>query len=86
LSDLTSLSPRAQKALAVLNAGGKFRHGLERNRYTGREQFSYRLQDADGHTVKGVGAAAFHEVRSSLEPWFSSSVSTLYALRAEVAQ
>jgi hypothetical protein len=41
-------------AMEVLQAGGYFRKQLERQ-YHGREQFQYRLREANGAVVKGVG-------------------------------
>lgn len=62
MNNLPNLSNRAKQALEVLANGGQFRHGLERNSYTGREQFTYRLK-LNGSTIKGVGLAAFEELR-----------------------
>lgn len=80
-SNLPVLSARALKALDVLADGGQFRHGLERNRYTGREQFQYRLQKA-GRTVRGIGMAAFYELKEAgfLAFASSTSVATYYKL------
>lgn len=80
-SNLPALSARALKALDVLADGGQFRHGLERNRYTGREQFRYRLQKT-GHTVRGIGMAAFYELKEAgfLAFASSTSVATYYKL------
>lgn len=76
-----ALSARALKALDVLADGGQFRHGLERNSYTGREQFQYRLQKGGG-TVRGVGMAAFYELKNAgfLAFASSTSVATYYKL------
>ena len=41
MTNLPNLSNRAKKALEVLADGGRFVHRLERNSYTGREQFAY---------------------------------------------
>ncbi|HAX40611.1 MAG TPA: hypothetical protein DCY10_07035 [Clostridiales bacterium] len=82
-TNLPQLSARAQKALDVLADGGQFRHGLERNSYTGREQFQYRLQPKGGGVVKGVGIAAFYELDKlgMLVAASSTSVATYYKLR-----
>lgn len=60
-SNLPKMSSRARKALAVLSEGGEFRHGLERNSYTGREQFRYSLR-LRGSEVRGFGHSTFHEL------------------------
>lgn len=80
-TNLPPLSGRARKALDVLADGGQFCHGLERNSYTGREQFHYRLQKA-GSTVRGVGMAAFYELKDAglLVCASSTSVATYYKL------
>lgn len=81
-TNLPELSNRAKKALDILADGGKFCCRLERNSYTGREQFAYRLLK-DGHVVRGIGLAAFYEIK---ERFLSicdnnTSVSTYYQLR-----
>jgi uncharacterized protein YjhX (UPF0386 family) len=82
-TNLPKLSPRAQKALDVLANGGKFRCRLERNSYTGREQFAYRLLNKDGHVVQCIGLAAFYEIKDKflISSDYSTSVSTYYQLR-----
>jgi hypothetical protein len=55
------LSSRAQKALEVLKAGGKFRKALE-TQFKGGEKFAMRLRDAQGQIVKGVGFQTFYEL------------------------
>lgn len=82
-TNLPKLSPRAQKALDILADGGKFVCRLERNSYTGREQFAYRLIK-EGHVVRGVGLAAFYEIKDSFLIMCdnNTSVSTYYKLRA----
>jgi hypothetical protein len=75
-----TLSNRAAQALTILEQGGTFRHGLERNSYTGREQFAYRLQTKEGQTVKGIGGAAFGEIERLLVATNRTSVSTTYKL------
>lgn len=83
MSNLPTLSPRAKKALDILSDGGKFVCRLERNSYTGREQFAYRLLK-DGHVVRGVGLAAFYEIKDTFLTTCenNTSVSTYYKLRA----
>ena len=58
------LSKRAQEALDVLADGGRFVNRLERNSYTGREQFHMRLQRtaAWSSTVPGIGFATYREL------------------------
>lgn len=74
------LSRRAEQALNLLEHGAKFVHRLERNNYTGREQFKYRLI-SDGHTVKGFGFSTFDELRGMLCPLNGGTTcSTYYGL------
>ena len=78
------LSPRAQKALQVLENGGQFREMLERNSYTGRDQFRMRLMDGKGGVVRGIGHATFHELRSMLRTLRGgTTVSTYYGLHTD---
>jgi hypothetical protein len=81
-SNLPKLSSRAKKALDVLADGGKFVCRLERDSYTGREQFAYRLLK-EGHVVRGVGLAAFYEIKDEFLTVCdnNTSVSTYYELR-----
>ncbi len=82
MSNLPTLSTRAAKALEILADGGEFRHGLERNSYTGREQFAYRLQ-LKGKCIKGIGIAAFNELQQHgmlAVTTGGTSVSTYYKL------
>jgi hypothetical protein len=67
----------------VLADGGKFVCRLERNSYTGREQFAYRLLK-EGQVVRGVGLAAFYEIKDTFLIMCdnNTSVSTYYKLRA----
>tara|TARA_R110000868_G_scaffold245086_1_gene501580 strand:- start:75 stop:332 length:258 start_codon:yes stop_codon:yes gene_type:complete len=84
MTNLPKLSTRAQKALDVLADGGKFVCRLERNDYTGREQFAYRLLLKEGHVVRGIGLAAFYEIKDTLMiAEGNTSVSTYYQLRKE---
>lgn len=80
---MIALSTRAGKALAILAAGGRFDHVLERNRYTGREKFAHRLHDAAGRTVGGFGFAAFSELEraGAIVPNYWTSASTEYVAR-----
>lgn len=83
-TNLPKLSTRAQKALDVLADGGKFVCRLERNGYTGREQFAYRLLK-EGRVVRGIGLAAFYEIKDTFLTIcdHNTSVSTYYQLRRE---
>ncbi len=85
MTDLTALSRRAQQALDVLKTGGRFVQRLERNSYTGREQFEYRLlkDRSVGSVVRGVGFKTFCEVGHLLSRCDGgTSVSTYYCLSA----
>lgn len=64
MTNQPKMSKRAQEALNVLADGGRFVNRLERNSYTGREQFHMRLQRTGGwsSTVPGIGHATFHEL------------------------
>jgi hypothetical protein len=64
MTNLPKMSKRAEAALEVLANGGRFVNRLERNSYTGREQFRKRLQRtaAWSSTVPGIGAATFFEL------------------------
>lgn len=62
MTNMPKISARAALALEVLANGGKFRYGLERNNYTGREQFTWRLRGPNGGNIKGVGGATFNEL------------------------
>ena len=84
MSNLPQLSNRAKKALNVLADGGKFVCRLERNSYTRREQFAYRLLKG-GNVVRGIGLAAFYEIKDQFLTIcdHNTSVSTYYQLRKE---
>jgi uncharacterized protein YjhX (UPF0386 family) len=84
MTNLPQISNRAKKALDVLADGGKFVCRLERNGYTGREQFAYRLLK-EGRVVRGVGLAAFYEIKDQFLTMCdnNTSVSTYYQLRTE---
>lgn len=81
-SNLPNLSARAQKALDILADGGQFCCRLERNRYTGRDKFAYRLLK-NGQVVRGIGLAAFYEIKDQFLTICenNTSVSTYYKLR-----
>ncbi len=64
MTQMPKLSTRASDALNVLADGGEFKYALERNSYTGREQFQWRLKAASGCTVRGIGGATFRELES----------------------
>lgn len=83
MTNLPNLSSRAKKALDVLADGGQFVCRLERNSYTGREQFAYRLLK-HGRVVRGIGLAAFYEIKDRFLTICdnNTSVSTYYKLRA----
>lgn len=89
MSNMTKLSTRAMKALEVLSNGGRFVNRLERNSYTGREQFHRRLLATRSwnSVVRGIGGAAFHELDKfgmleyAAGEW--SSVTEVYKLRTE---
>ena len=84
-SNMQHISARAQRALNILADGGQFVHRLERNEYTGREQFAYRLIAA-GNVAKGFGISVFHELKSAgflKLAGGGTSVSTYYKLNSE---
>lgn len=86
MTNLTHISPRARKALDILADGGQFVQRLERDAYTGREQFAFRLTMA-GQVVKGFGLAVFYELKNAnfLKMAGSTSVSTYYSMDREAA-
>lgn len=55
------MTPRAIKALEVLNNGGYFRKALE-TQYRGGEKFEYRLREKNGMVVRGIGFATHYEL------------------------
>lgn len=76
------LSSRAQRALDILGDGGEMVHRLERNGYTGRDQFHTRFL-MDGRPVRGLGFATRCELEDagfSFAIAHSTSVSTYYKL------
>ena len=58
------MTKRTETAMKVLAAGGYFRRQLERT-YTGNK-FKYRLKNANGETVRGVGFSTFCELEQQL--------------------
>lgn len=60
------LSTRAERALAILENGGRFKKSLETDRFTGRSQFKTRLLNASGKIEKGYGLATKEELGSRL--------------------
>jgi hypothetical protein len=65
MSNLPKLSSRAKLALDVLSNGGRFVERLERNSYTGREQFHTRLLSERHNVMPGVGLKAFYELKNA---------------------
>ena len=61
MTNLPKLSNRALKALDMLADGGTVSYKLERNSYTGREQFKRRFR-FNGQNVAGLGCSTFHEL------------------------
>lgn len=85
ISNQPKLSKRAQQALDILANGGEMVHRLERNSYTGREQFHTRFcaSAAWSSAVKGLGHATRYELEDAgfrFRPAHHSSVSTHYVL------
>lgn len=83
MNNMPTLSTRSQQALDVLADGGRFVHRLERNSYTGRAQYAYRLLRKDHAVVKGMGIATFNELRDAgflMRDAGGTSVSTYYKL------
>jgi hypothetical protein len=86
MTNMPKLSNRAKKALEVLSNGGRFVKRLERNSYTGRDQFQTRLLATGAYSsvVRGVGMSAFDELDKLgmlVHANESTSVSTNYKLR-----
>lgn len=83
MTNQDNLSNRAKQALEVLANGGKFVHRLERNSYTGRDLFQYRLLQG-GRAVRGIGFATFYELNDRFLKMCdggNTSVSTYYELK-----
>lgn len=85
MTNMPKMSNRAKQAIEVLADGGRFVKRLERNSYTGREQFQTRLLGAKTRgVVSGIGLAAFHELEKLGMLTMAeggTSVSTYYKLR-----
>jgi hypothetical protein len=60
-----TLSPRAEKAWSILEDGGFFRHALESNGYTRREQFKTRLYDKNRRPVQNIGIKTRFELEDA---------------------
>ncbi len=88
MTNMPKMSKRAAAALEVLANGGRFVNRLERNSYTGREQFHMRLcrSAAWSSVVPGFGHATFCELRDLdlliRDFGGGSSVSEPYKLKA----
>ena len=85
MTNMPNLSPRARKALDILADGGRITYKLERNSYTGREQFARRFVNDCGQRVSGLGHATYYElVKAGFEfrSIHSTSVGNEYKLVA----
>jgi hypothetical protein len=85
MRNLPKLSKRAAEALDLLANGGEVQHRLERNNYTGREQFETRFCRTSGWStaVKGLGFATKRELEAAgfrFTVAHRSSVCTSYKL------
>lgn len=84
MTNLPNLSNRARRALDLLANGGRMVVRLERNSYTGREQFHTRFV-IDGRVVSGLGVKTKFELQDAgfrFVNEHSTSVSTYYKLDA----
>lgn len=84
-ANLPKLSARAQQALDLLANGGRMVERLERNAYTGREQFHTRFcaSAAWSSAVKGLGVMTRYELEDAglkFKLVSSTSVSSHYVL------
>lgn len=84
-SNQPKLSKRAQQALEILANGGEMVHRLERNSYTGREQFATRFcaSRAWSSAVKGLSFKTRYELEDAGFRFVQvnhTSVSTYYKL------
>jgi hypothetical protein len=90
MNNQPKMSKRAAEALEILANGGRFIRQLERNGYTGREQFQYRCTFKAapyGDFARGIGFAAFCELQRldliQFDPDNTGSGrQTMYKLRA----
>jgi hypothetical protein len=83
MTNMMKLSNRAAKALDILADGGRVTYKLERNSYTGREQFARRFVNASGQRVAGLGASTYYELEKAgfaFRTVHSTSVGTEYKL------
>jgi hypothetical protein len=85
MSNLPTLSKRAAHALDILSNGGELVYRLERNGYTGREQFRTRFCASKSwdSAVKGLGHATRQELEKAGFQFIAThrtSVSTCYKL------
>lgn len=81
------LSPRAARALEILNAGGEFRYALTRG-WQGREMFKWSLVKG-GSKASGYGGATFYELEAAgvefvRKPSGFTGSCTYYALKGGV--
>lgn len=83
MSNLPKLSKRAQQALELFANGGMLGEILERNSYTGREQFQTRFFTANHGQVRGLGVKTKFELENAgfhFSLAHSTSVSSYYKL------
>lgn len=85
MTNQPKLSSRAIKALDLLANGGEIQYRLERNSYTGREQFETRFcaTKAWNSAVKGLGHATRAELEKAgfrFKAVHRTSVNTSYVL------
>ena len=66
MTNMPKMSSRASAALDVLADGGQFVDRLERNSFTGREQWTVRSLDSKRQVVRGVGRAAYRELDKAM--------------------
>ena len=83
MTNAPKLSARAIRALDTLSDGGAFVERLERNSYTGREQWEVRLLDIGKQVVRGVGRSAMRELDAAAMLFTSDrfSTATYYGLK-----
>jgi len=84
-TNLPKLSRRAQRALELLMNGGEIQHRLERNNFTGRDQFETRFCATTGRSsaVKGLGFKTRVELENAgfqFKPVYWSDTLTAYKL------
>ena len=84
MTNQPKLSTRAAKALDILANGGRMVERLERNSYTGREQWQTRFTaNGTAGVVRGLGIKTKFELQDagfSFIATNSTSVSTYYKL------